>query len=86
MYEVHYSKSLLKFLKKCDTRIYNKFLFQVDLLAENPFRNDLDVKKLKNSENYRLRIGKYRFLYEIKDQMMMIYFVNADSRGSIYKN
>ncbi len=85
MYEVRYSKRVAKFLVKCDTYIFEKFQLQVKLLAKNPSCNSLDIKNLKNSSCYRLRIGKYRFLYEIIDQQMIIYFVKADSRGGVYK-
>lgn len=32
-------------------------------LAENPARDDLDIKKLTNSDAYRLRVGQYRITY-----------------------
>lgn len=46
----------------------------------------MDVKKLKWTENkYRLRIWKNRFLYEIFEDRIVIYFYDAGSRGWIYK-
>lgn len=32
-----------------------------------------------------MRIGKYRFLYEVIDDIILVYFYDADSRGDIYK-
>jgi mRNA interferase RelE/StbE len=62
--------------------IFNAF----DKIATNPFDNSLDIKKLKNKKNhYRLRIGKYRILFEIIKNEILIYFYNADSRGDVYK-
>ena len=45
----------------------------------------LNIKKLKGSEEYRLRIGKYRFIYQIKENVLVIIMEKADSRGDIYK-
>ena len=58
----------------------------LQLLIINPFDSSLDIKSLKWYEwFYRLRLGKYRFIYEIIDYKLIIDFINADSRGDIYK-
>ena len=56
-------------------------------LEKNPYpSNDkLDLKKLQNFSSFRLRIGKYRFIYEVFDNELFIYIYKADSRGDIYK-
>ncbi|MFA5916767.1 MAG: hypothetical protein WC850_00850 [Candidatus Gracilibacteria bacterium] len=56
------------------------------MISISPYQNNLDIKPLKGKNNhYRLRIGKYRFLYEIIENKILIYFYNADSRGDVYK-
>lgn len=37
------------------------------------------------ANHYHLRIGKYRFLYEVLESEILIYAYKADSRGDIYK-
>ncbi|ELB9335810.1 hypothetical protein ABN535_001531 [Campylobacter upsaliensis] len=37
------------------------------------------------ANHYRLRISKYRFLYEVLESEILIYAYKADSRGDIYK-
>lgn len=56
-------------------------------LKTNPFNHlELDLKKMVNSQNdYRIRIGKYRFLYSVIEAKIIIYIYKADSRGSVYK-
>ena len=58
-----------------------------DKLEINPYpsNSELDIKKLKNCEEYRLRIGKYRFIYQIKNNVLIIIMEKADGRGDIYK-
>lgn len=40
-----------------------------------------ETKKMRESHKYRLRIGKYRLLYEIIDEQILIYTYKAQFRG-----
>ncbi len=78
-------KLVLKFLENHKEIAYRFFekaeIMEVDLLSWL-----LDIKKMKwTSDRYRLRIGKYRFLFRKTDWIIIIYFYDADSRGDIYK-
>lgn len=86
MYKVKISKTVYKFIKSRPQK-FREIIFEAfDKIAANPFDSSLDVKRLKNKENhYRLRLGKYRILFEIFKNEVLIYFYNADSRGDIYK-
>lgn len=35
--------------------------------------------------HFRLRVGEYRFLYEINKTEVFIYVYKADNRGEVYK-
>jgi len=86
MYKVEINKKVTKFLRKHHIWLSRKFENALKLLQENPYRNDLDIKKLKRCENdYRLRIGKYRFLYSVIEHSLLIYVYKADIRGDVYK-
>ena len=58
-----------------------------DDIAKDPYTSDYDIKPYKCSYNntYRLRVGKYRYIYRIFDEEILILVSGADSRGSIYK-
>ena len=85
MYKVKFSKNVDKFLES--HRDYAKiFIKKIELLLENPYKNTLDIWKYEwRNNSYRLRIWKYRFLYEIINNELLIYFFKADSRGDVYK-
>ena len=86
MYKIETSKVVDKFLEK-HRDIARRYVLNLDILKTSPFSNNLDTKPLKWQKNhYRLRIGKYRFLYEVIDSKVLIYFYEADSRGGVYKN
>ncbi|ELD5175120.1 type II toxin-antitoxin system RelE/ParE family toxin [Campylobacter upsaliensis] len=84
-YNIEYHKDFIKFLKKHQD-IQAKVFASFETIAQNPYAAKLDIKKLQGRTNhYRLRIGKYRFLYEVLENEILIYAYKADSRGDIYK-
>ena len=87
MYKIDYHKRVLKFLAKKDYKFKKQILDTFDDIASNPYNTNYDIKPFKCSANnrYRLRIGKYRFLYTILDEQILITVDDANSRGKIYK-
>ena len=57
------------------------------LMEVNPLDSTLDIKPLSwiAGKHYRLRMGKYRFLFEIIEDEVLVYLYDAGSRGGIYK-
>ena len=82
MYRVKVHRDVEKFLHKIPKhdaeRIRKKIL---DL--KNPFA--LKPKKLKGSEDvFRLRIGDYRILFFIDEEMKIVTVSKIDKRGRVY--
>ena len=85
-YHIEFDKTVEKFLKKCDPKIVDAFLAKVEIMIDDPFDKRLDIRKLQPPlHGYGLRVGKYRFLYDIIETKILIYFYKADTRGDIYK-
>jgi mRNA interferase RelE/StbE len=87
IFELHVSKGVQKFLNKRDKKFIERVNAVFARLRENPYNHpELDIKKLINMENdFRVRVGKYRFLYTVVESKILIFVYRADSRGSIYK-
>lgn len=86
LYRIELEKWVKKFLLKHQD-IARRFYSKLEVLREKPFENNLDIKALSGKKyHYRLRIWKYRFLYEIRETEILIYFYDADSRGDVYKS
>jgi len=88
MYKIIYEKKAKKFfLKHKWDNIIDRFEQIVPTLMKNPCDNTLDIKVLKwyPEHHYRLRIWKYRFLYEVIDDIIIIRFFDAGSRGEVYE-
>lgn len=53
-------------------------------LAENPRRKDLDIKKMRGHDLYRLRSGDYRVIYQKRDAELLILVVTVGHRREVY--
>ena len=87
MYSVKYHKQVVKFLQKQDSDIRLRVVNFFDSIKNHPtdFKT-YDVKPMKGFQNrYRLRIGKYRIIFSILDDEMLIEAIGAGSRGDVYK-
>jgi len=86
MFNIIPHKRVIKFINKRipkdKERIREKFLE----LQKNPYppNDNADIKKLQSKNGFRLRVGDYRFLYDVVDSELIIYMDNADNRGDIY--
>ena len=87
MYTIYLSKQVKKFIEKQDKSLKQRIKKAFKELEKNPYPTNLklDIKKLKASDNFRLRIGKFRFKYFIEDDILVVTIEEADSRGDIYK-
>lgn len=87
MYRVVLNKVIEKFLlKHRGDSIFDQFEQAVLLLSQNPYNNTLAISKLKWYDlMYRLRLWGYRFIYEVNNKDIVIIFIDAWSRGDIYK-
>jgi len=85
MYKIALSKKVRKFLAK-HKDIARLFFKKLHHFATNPFNDVFDIVPIKWKKwHYRLRIWKYRFLYEVREKEILIYFYEVDSRWDIYK-
>ncbi len=85
MYKLTLSKTVLKFIEKRTPKDKENIDNKLKILKNNPYPNsNLDIKKLSNSQFYRLRINNYRFIYEIIDNELIILLLDANNRGDIY--
>lgn len=88
-YKIKYHTNALKFIKS--NKLYGlKFMKAFcDICSSRNEINKYDIKKIKSSQYndiFRLRIGKYRAIFRIIDQELIVFVFDIDSRGDIYKN
>ena len=57
---------------------------RISALADNP-RPDGVEKLSGTSEKYRIRQGNFRILYEIQDDVLVVYVVRIGDRKEVYR-
>ncbi|OYD95825.1 type II toxin-antitoxin system mRNA interferase toxin, RelE/StbE family [Nostoc sp. 'Peltigera membranacea cyanobiont' 210A] len=58
---------------------------KIDDLADNPRPNG--VVKLEDSDNaYRIRVGSYRVIYDIFDDVLIVSVVKVGHRKEVYRD
>lgn len=84
-YTVEISKQAVKQLNKLSPELQGRIQVKIDELAIEPRPHG--VKKLKNRENaYRIRVGDYRVLYDIVDNVLLIIVVEIGHRSKVYQD
>lgn len=79
------SKSTEKFLNKSDKATRERIFNIIYGIVENPYSYNGTIKLTGYDNLYRVRVGKYRIIYRIIDNELLIFIQDIDSRGQIYK-
>ncbi|MFM9904410.1 MAG: type II toxin-antitoxin system RelE family toxin [Pyrinomonadaceae bacterium] len=85
-YKVEFVKSAQKEFDRLAATLQVKTAAALSLLAQNPFSELLKVKKLKGNDNlYRIRLGDYRILYEIRHEHLIVLVIKIGHRREVYR-
>jgi mRNA interferase RelE/StbE len=85
MYKLMYHKQAIKILAKMPRNIADRMRSELVLLAGNPDGYEGDWKPLSGTPFWRLRVGGWRAICEIRDNKLILYVLKVGSRGDIYK-
>ena len=70
---------------KLSQQLLDRIQTKIDDLAIEP--RPKGVKKLKGEENsYRIRVGDYRVIYDIFDDVLLVSVVEVGHRSEVYKD
>lgn len=86
-YAIKYNKRYIKDLKKIPLRDREHLCDKILELSNNP--RPPNCKKLKGPFQpplYRIRIGNYRVVYILKDDLLIVLIVAIGKRKDIYKD
>ena len=84
-YEVRYSAISLRVLRKMPRRNAERIQQKIMLLAKAPHAPNANVKSLQGRDGYRLRVGDWRVIYSLEDEIKTLAVENIGARGSIYQ-
>ncbi|MDP2673168.1 MAG: type II toxin-antitoxin system RelE/ParE family toxin [Nanoarchaeota archaeon] len=85
MFELEYSNSSKKFIKNIEKELLLRIFNRLEMLKENPVPSDAKFIGRENNEKvFRIRIGKHRVLYKIKETEKIILISKIDKRERVY--
>ena len=84
MYEVYLERAAENDLKRLPTTTFQRIIPQIRALAENP--RPSGCRKLAGSKNdWRIRVGDHRVLYEIDEKVKAVRIMRGRHRREVYR-
>ncbi|MSA01054.1 type II toxin-antitoxin system RelE/ParE family toxin [Lactonifactor sp. BIOML-A3] len=84
--QIEYSKAAAKAIKAMDKPTKQRIKAGIEGLTEKPPKGDIKVMQGYTDCRHRLRVGKYRVIYQYrKNDVEILHIMDIGSRGDIYK-
>lgn len=82
MYEINYSQSAVKFLKKLPKQNQKHILAVIERARIRP---EVHFERLVGQKTYKLRAGDYRIIADLFKEKLCILIIKIGHRKNIYK-
>ena len=82
-YTIEILRSAQKALSKIDRQDQNRIISAINTLSGTP-RPD-GCTKLSGRPAWRIRIGRYRVIYEIQDEKLVVLIIHIGHRRDVYQ-
>lgn len=82
MYQIIIKKKAKKFIDKLPMNEKRRIVAAISILPDGT-----DIKAVQGKNNkglYRLRVGEYRIIFSVDHGELIVYVIDAGSRGQIY--
>jgi mRNA interferase RelE/StbE len=82
-YRLSFKRSVTKDFRSIPQEDVRRILSRIDALALEP--RPQGCQKLTGQERYRVRVGRYRIVYEIRDEVLLVIVVAVAHRKGAYR-
>ena len=83
-YRVSFAPAALRQFRKLPAAVQTRLSPHIDALANDPRPNGV-VKLSGAADIYRIRVGDYRIIYEIRDAVLVVLVLKIGDRRDVYK-
>ena len=85
-YSIEFDRRVKKDLRSINAKEIERIKMAIARLAENPRPPGCKKLKGKNNEYFRIRVGSYRIIYTVEDNILLVVVIRAGHRQEIYDN
>ncbi|MBI2083935.1 MAG: type II toxin-antitoxin system RelE/ParE family toxin [Deltaproteobacteria bacterium] len=86
-YRIEFVKSARQEFDRLPAKVHGKIVEALRFLSENPYSELLRIKKMKGVPSlYRIRIGDYRVVYEVRNESLVVLVIKIGHRREVYRN
>jgi len=85
MYQIEYSTAAIKDLRRVPREVVNRIQEKLEAIAADPYGRHLEVTRLQGYNGYRVRVGDWRAVYELRDERLVLLVVKIGPRGDVYR-
>ena len=82
-YRLSFKRSVTKDFRSIPPEGVRRILSRIDALALEP--RPPGCQKLTGQERYRVRVGRYRIVYEVRDNVLLVIVVAVGHRQGVYQ-
>lgn len=83
-YRVEIARRAVKAITRLPRLEQQRIRAAIDLLAETP-RPPVCIQLAGEENTYRVRVGDYRILYEVRDKVLLVQVVRVGHRRDVYQ-
>ena len=85
MYRILFTKQSQRALLKLPKDKSAAVIRGLEQIAKDPYEQNNHVTRLQNRPGFRLRVGDWRVIYEIRNEELVILVLKIAPRGEVYR-
>ena len=84
-YQLTLKRQAIRALQRMPRQQAQRIRLEMERVAQNPDRRDLDIAPLTGRPGFRLRVGDLRIIFERDDAARAIDILRIAPRGQVYR-
>ena len=87
MYEIVFTRNAERYYNRLDDNTAARINRAIDLISQNPIYNpNRNIKKLSGRDReYSYRVGQYRIIYQVDEDLQKCNILSIGPRGNVYQ-
>lgn len=85
MWSISYTADAVRALSRMDRVVARRIRTKIAALAQSPLSPNNNVKKLSGIEGYRLRVGDWRVIFTLRQEILTVVVIRIGHRREIYQ-